>query len=211
MKIKKLFAGLVATSMVAAMGTSAFAATLTETTEGSKASVASLPASSGQMTVLVAKIDANSVSVDSETGAATVSNPTITDETIIYIDQDDYSAGMFQNMGLKTTLKEGDYFLVRVGGQNLTSIHEEIYKVVKESGSDTPSYTLGDVTGEGNIDTDDAIAIFDHMVEISVLTGDKLLAADVSKDGNVDTDDAIDIFDYMVELPSYILGTKTDN
>lgn len=200
MKIKKLFAGLVATSMVAAMGTSAFAATLTETTEGSKASVASLPASSGQMTVLVAKIDANSVSVDSETGAATVSNPTITDETIIYIDQDDYSAGMFQNMGLKTTLKEGDYFLVRVGGQNLTSIHEEIYKVVKEGGSDTPSYTLGDINDKDGVNVIDANLALQYCAELITFSDTQLLAADVNGKDGVNVIDANLILQYCAEL-----------
>lgn len=209
MKMRKLFAGLLATSIVAA-GTSAFAAVpvgnIVETKDATTVSAA-LPAEgkSGQMTVIVVKLAAPAE------GSETVTVPAdISDNDIYYIDQAEYTADdMFADLKLKAGLKVGDYFMVRVGGENVkeTGIAEAVYQVVADA-PPAPTYKLGDVTGEGNIDTDDAIAIFDHMVEITTLTGNKWLAADVNIDNSVDTDDAIDIFDYMVELPSYIMGTK---
>lgn len=58
----------------------------------------------------------------------------------------------------------------------------------------------GDVTGEGAINSADALEVLKHAVELITLKGDQLTAADVTDDGNVDSADALDILKYNVEL-----------
>ena len=203
MKMKKLFAGLVATSMVAAMGTSAFAADITETTNGATASVTEMPVptkADSQMTVLVIKLDAiEDITYDTDgvTPIAATAPTEISDDDIIYIDQDAYAEGMFQNMGLKETLTEG-YYMIRVGGENLSDgIAEMAFRVVSENEEpDTPpapTYTYGDVDGNPGVDANDATSVLKHVALMSELTGDALLAADVDGNPDVDANDATTI------------------
>ena len=58
----------------------------------------------------------------------------------------------------------------------------------------------GDVTGEGAINSADALEVLKHAVELITLKGDQLTAADVTGEGNVDSADALDILKYNVEL-----------
>ena len=58
----------------------------------------------------------------------------------------------------------------------------------------------GDVTGEGAINSADALEVLKHAVELITLKGDQFTAADVTGDGNVDSADALDILKYNVEL-----------
>lgn len=215
MKMKKLLFTCAAVAGVSlALGATAFAdvaiGKVTETTNTTTASVATLPARTGQVTVIVVKLAAPA------DGAESIATPTsISDDDIIYIDQDAYKAGMFKNMGLKEiladgskALKPGDYYMVRVGSEKIEDgIYEEVYKVVSEN--TTPDYILGDADGNKNVDGLDATKIMDYTVELTTLTGNNFLAADVNKNGNVDGIDATDILDYTVDLPSYVAGTKT--
>lgn len=54
-----------------------------------------------------------------------------------------------------------------------------------------PTWELGDVDSNGNINAQDALAILKHAAKISVLTDEQLLAADTSKDGNINASDAL--------------------
>lgn len=58
----------------------------------------------------------------------------------------------------------------------------------------------GDVTGEGAINSADALEVLKHAVELITLKGDQFTAADVTGEGNVDSADALDILKYNVEL-----------
>lgn len=59
-------------------------------------------------------------------------------------------------------------------------------------------YTLGDVNGDGEIDSLDALDILQHAVGKTPLTGTKLLAADVNGDKEIDSLDALAILQYAV-------------
>ena len=60
-------------------------------------------------------------------------------------------------------------------------------------------YTLGDVNGDGEIDSLDALDILQHAVGKTPLTGTKLLAADVNGDKEIDSLDALAILQYAVD------------
>lgn len=59
---------------------------------------------------------------------------------------------------------------------------------------------LGDVNGDGSIDTWDDADILSHYVGLINLTGAKLLAADINLDGEVDTWDDADVLSHYVGL-----------
>ncbi|MGN0621913.1 MAG: leucine-rich repeat protein [Porcipelethomonas sp.] len=61
-----------------------------------------------------------------------------------------------------------------------------------------PSVKLGDVTGDGNIDVFDAIAVAQYTVGKKTFTSAQLAAADYNKSGGVDVFDAIAIAKYTV-------------
>ncbi len=76
-------------------------------------------ATSGQMTVMVVKME-NSTD-----------DPIPSASNILYIDQVEYDTDIFQNMKLKDALKDDDYYAVKVGGQNVATAAETVFKVGK--------------------------------------------------------------------------------
>lgn len=117
MKMRKLLLTCAAIASVSlAFSISAFADP-TVTMNGDTASVPSLPATEGQMTVMV--IDMG----DSTTV------PTPDEDNILYIDQVAYGADIFQDMKLKNAVAEGKYYAVKVGGEKASAVAETIYKV----------------------------------------------------------------------------------
>ena len=62
-----------------------------------------------------------------------------------------------------------------------------------------PDVTLGDIDGNGKIDTTDARLALQYAVEKITLTEDQLFAGDVDASGKVDTTDARLILQYAVE------------
>ncbi len=63
-----------------------------------------------------------------------------------------------------------------------------------------PTYKLGDVNNDGSITVSDLAAIRLHMLEISILSGDKLLAADTNVDGKITVSDLAGIRLHMLGL-----------
>ena len=110
---------------------------------------------------------------------------------------------MFANLKLKAGLKEGDYFMVRVGGENVkeTGIAEAVYQIV----ADKPvveTHQWGDVNDDGETNSDDAMeilfmdnfmdSIFDDEAEWRYIYGD----VTDQGEGDVDSDDAMEILFY---------------
>ena len=61
-------------------------------------------------------------------------------------------------------------------------------------------YKLGDVTGEGTINSADALEVLKHAAKLTELTGTKYLAANVQKDATLNSADAVKILKYAAKL-----------
>ena len=175
MKMKKIFATIAAASAIAAVASvSAMAADYAAADNSVKYTVPT-PDSDTQMTVLVVPKGAE-----------------VTDENIYYIDQDGTLSGSALLKG--TALADGTY-VVKVGyyKSGVFTIAEDEFTV---GGSTDPEYTLGDITGEGFIDSEDALLAMDYEMGMCDLDEVQLLAADTNHDTWVDSQDAILILDY---------------
>ncbi|MBQ7549078.1 MAG: dockerin type I repeat-containing protein, partial [Clostridia bacterium] len=58
--------------------------------------------------------------------------------------------------------------------------------------------TIGDVNGDGNINSSDALMVLQHSVGLETLTGDRFTAADVNRDTVINSSDALMILQYSV-------------
>ncbi|MBQ7960911.1 MAG: hypothetical protein IJ285_06805 [Clostridia bacterium] len=125
------------------------------------------------------------------------------DNTILYINQETATsdAVAFEVLPLMTSVAEGDvltlYISSNATGANLISV-PMIYK------ADAPAYTLGDVDGNGDIDSDDALAVllyFAKGLEFADSEGNAIPAEAGNVDGNadVDSDDALAILLYFAK------------
>lgn len=115
MKMRKLLLTCAAVASVSlAFSISAFAETITMEKDTASATI---PAGAeGQMTVMVLKM----------TDSTTIPAPST--DNILYIDQVANDAEIFQNMKLKNALAAGDYYAIKVGGENIAAT-DAIYKV----------------------------------------------------------------------------------
>ena len=59
---------------------------------------------------------------------------------------------------------------------------------------------LGDVNGDGDIDSADALIILRASIQLEKLTDDQRLLADVNGDGEIDSSDALEVLRYSVKL-----------
>lgn len=69
-----------------------------------------------------------------------------------------------------------------------------------ENGSEEDVVGLGDLNGDGRIDSTDAAMLKRHLLEITLLKGDALLNADANKDGRIDTVDYTLITRHILEI-----------
>lgn len=60
------------------------------------------------------------------------------------------------------------------------------------------AFKYGDVTGDGKINSSDALSVLKHSTGLSTLQGDYKKAADVSGDGKINSSDALLILNYSV-------------
>lgn len=185
---KALLACATVGALSAVVATSAFAATYDKDT-GKVSTEKDLSTYTGQMTVLVIEKGA-----DEKEGG-------IVAEDILYIDQTEAAAGIFQGMGVKGGSLANGTYVVKIGGENVDAILTEEFTVGGRE------IQLGDCDGIKGIDGGDVLAVFDHMAEIKVLTDDALIAADCDGITGIDGGDVLAVFDHMAGIK--LLGTVT--
>jgi hypothetical protein len=195
MKMRKLFAGLLATSIVAA-GTSAFAAVENDAgynkTAGTYSIVSDLAAyGSDQMTILIIP-------------EAAYLAETINDADILYIDQAAAdTANIFKSVGILggTTLADGNYY-VKIGGENIAEdgIIVEKFNITTKDDVVEITRLYGDVDASEEVDIDDAMEILYYYNFMESVFDDgaewRLTAGDVDGSTEVDIDDAMEILYY---------------
>lgn len=116
------------------------------------------------------------------------------EENIVYIDQKAAgSDGKVSFNAYPSSLTKDNYRVYVVGQGSSYSLENPT-----ASFSYYQPYTLGDVNGDGEIDSLDALDILQHAVGKTPLTGTKLLAADVNGDKEIDSLDALAILQYAV-------------
>lgn len=99
-------------------------------------------------------------------------------------------------------IKNGNfYFMVANGGTHWWGwINQYIYNLLPDLFQDEePVQTLGDLNGDGLVDSTDYALLKTHMLNITPLTGDALKNADVDGNGEVDS------IDFAV-MKKYLLG-----
>lgn len=198
-KFTKLFLSCTAVAAItAALATSAMAADPvalkssngiegTYDTETGVVSLTTLPnADDAIKTVLVLKPSEVSAS---DTGITVVA------ENIIGIDQ---TAELTEvKLDASKVNTENNNYTVLVGGSS-----GKVYTATFGAGG--AGLLMGDVDFSEEVDLDDALAVIQHSVKLSPLTGDALLAGDVDETEEVDLDDALCIIRYSVKFTTDI-------
>ena len=125
----------------------------------------------------------------------TAEDYTITDTSILYIDQAAADAN-----GTVTFNNENDNSVYPTSGQN---------SVILLGGPSTGPvvlakikvpYMLGDTSMDGTIAAYDAVLLNKHLAGIELLTGNGALAADVNKDGSVTSLDAVKMNQFLAGI-----------
>jgi hypothetical protein len=129
--------------------------------------------------------------LDDDTGIPTADN-------IVYIDQLTASGDSVTFNIYPSRLEPGKAYTIGLSGSDanltgLTQVASYRYYV---------AYTLGDVNNDGTIDVSDVMAVINHIVEITSLSGNQLLAADTTGNQVVDVSDAMKIVNYIVGVVS---------
>lgn len=179
------------TALTAAMAVTASAAVVTDqsTTDGKTTITANVTgkAANEQVTMLVLK-----------PGADTTDG--IQEKEIAYIDQKaaDADGKVTFTMPIGTTTANEKYALLS-GSTSATAA--DTSEVVIPGASEKIHY--GDVTGEGEIDSSDAMQVLYYYVEMdNIIDGnaDLMKRADVTGEGEIDSSDAMQILYYYVEM-----------
>lgn len=186
---KALLACATVGALSAVVATSAFAATYDKDT-GKVSTEKDLSTYTGQMTVLVIEKGA-----DEKEGG-------IVAEDILYIDQTEAAAGIFQGMGVKGGSLANGTYVVKIGGENVDAILTEEFTV-----GGTKIIQLGECDGEkAAVDVGDALAILKHSAGTELLTGDNLIAAECDGEkAAVDVGDALAVLKHSAGTE--VLGT----
>ncbi len=162
-------------------------------------------AETDQYTVLVYKVSEEGIM--DEIASATLPAPS--SSNITYINQDTFA-----------TLKAGDAYTIAFAlGANVEG--DGTYKVMVggtgvataavgyfEIGEDAPAIIYGDVTGDGEITTDDALEIL--KVALGSAMGFELAAGDVDANGEITTDDALNTLKVALGDSTIVLGPKAE-
>lgn len=193
MKMRKLFAGLLATSIVAA-GASAFAAPIAndagfDKEAGTYSIVSDLSGyGADQMTIIIIP-------------EAAYNAGTINDADILYIDQAAANTeNIFANVGILggTTLADGTYY-VKIGGENIAKEGIMVETFTIKTTPTGREIQLGECDGiTVAVDAGDAMKILEHFAGRTALTGDALVAAEC--DGipaAVDAGDAMKVLEHF--------------
>ena len=121
--------------------------------------------------------------------------PTAAD--IVYIDQATATADGVSFAAFPAALTEGEYFVYLsastpsgLGSGGLAKIG---------SFSCRPAYTLGDVNGDREINSTDALLTLQGAVKKTILTDLQKLAANVNRDAEINSTDALMILQYAVK------------
>ncbi len=114
-----------------------------------------------------------------------------TEQNIVYINQaaageDGKLAFTGSDAAYPMTMTSGTYYVYLVGDGKEFSASAPAASFTYEAG-----YTLGDVNGDGSVDTSDALLALRIYVGTYSATDVQRKAADVSKDGVIDTTDAL--------------------
>lgn len=62
---------------------------------------------------------------------------------------------------------------------------------------------MGDISGDGNSSSEDALMILQHTVGMIDLTDEQKAAADIDGNGSIDSNDALQILQYTVGLKNH--------
>ena len=166
-----------------------------------------LSGKTGQMTVLVTPKGA----LEKEGG--------LQDSDILYIDQLAAADGIFQDMGVKDALVEGSEYDVFIGGENVTNEAGEasFYRTsftVKKAAGGTHFVLLGDIDGNGEFTSSDAVVILEASAGIGKdkLTKDQLIACDCNRDTAITSSDAVMVLEASAGINKDLLVTvEVDN
>lgn len=125
------------------------------------------------------------------------------DNTILYINQEtaDGDSVAFDVKPLMANVAEGDVLTLYISSNATGASLISVPMIYKAEGS---SFTLGDVDGNGDIDSDDALAVllyFAKGLEFADSEGNAIPAEAGNVDGNadVDSDDALAILLYFAK------------
>ena len=116
-----------------------------------------------------------------------------TEGNIQYIDQTSVEAGKVTFTLKPKALTEGTYNVY------ISTTDKALKKVASFKYGEKPDVVLGDVDGDGKINTTDALLVLQHVSETITLEGNEFVAADVDKDGVIKTTDALLILQYVAE------------
>ena len=130
--------------------------------------------------------------------SGTDDNFTVNEDNILYIDQATADADgkiTFTEFALKGAAPSDDDFdesSVYIGGGNMTSaewvgILEKLMEYIK-----------GDINGDGSIDINDAVTLFQHSLLPDVFPIDYTGLTDFNKDGSLDLSDAVLLFQHSL-------------
>lgn len=123
-------------------------------------------------------------------------NSVPTAENLQYIDQ------QASDGSISFTLKPKELTAGTSYSVYLSTTSKAVTKVASFQYGEKPVYTLGDVNGDGYIDSRDALLVLQHAARLdgSELSGSNFSAADVNKDSVVDSRDALLILKYAARL-----------
>lgn len=162
----------------------------------------------GTQTIPAATIAVSSVTLDQATLSLTAGGATATlTATVLPADATDPTVTWTTSDPAVATVANGVVTPVAAGTATITATagSQSATCAVTVTAASTPSVTLGDVDGNGDIDIDDAIQVINYVYWLPSALDDAADAnalADVDSNGDVDIDDAIQIINYVYWLPS---------